>query len=101
MTSAATAVNVKPAMPASSAAPRIFSQAMRGSLAAISGLLTLPLLIVLATGLQMASGLPRTPRVLAFVAATFVAMALLRWPLIPVLLVLAPLSVLAAWTRRA
>jgi hypothetical protein len=30
-----------------------------------------------------------------------VAIGLLRWPLVPVLFTLAPLSVLAAWLRRA
>jgi chromate transporter len=104
---------------------------LAGSLAALSGLLTVPLLtivtlaalyarfgqvagvdgilrgvgaaaagLVLATGLKMASTLARAPRVVVFLVAAFVAVALLRWPLIPVLLGLAPLSVLAAWRAR-
>lgn len=32
---------------------------------------------------------------------TFAAIALLQWPLVPVLFALAPLSVLIAWLRRA
>jgi chromate transporter len=67
---------------------------LRGVGAAAAGL-------VLATGLRMAAPLARTPRALAFLAVTFAAVALLRWPLLPVLLGLAPLSVLAAWIRRA
>jgi chromate transporter len=49
----------------------------------------------------MAEALPRTVRALGFLALAFVAVGLLRWPLVPVLLTLAPLSVLAAWRRRA
>jgi chromate transporter len=64
--------------------------ALRGVGAAAGGL-------VLATGLRMAMALGRAPRVLLFLAAAFVAVAVLRWPLVPVLLGLAPVSVLAAW----
>jgi chromate transporter len=31
--------------------------------------------------------------------ATFVAVGLLNWPLVPVVLVLAPLSIAASWPR--
>jgi chromate transporter len=57
--------------------------------------------LVLATGFKMAEGLPRTALAAGFLLLAFVAIALLRWPLVPVLLTLAPLSVLAAWLRRA
>lgn len=66
---------------------------LRGVGAAAAGL-------VLATGLKMAAPLARAPRALVFLAVTFAAVALLRWPLVPVLLGLAPLSVLAARLRR-
>jgi len=67
---------------------------LRGVGAAAAGLIS-------ATGLRMATALSAMPRSLVFVAITFVAIAILRWPLIPVLLGLAPLSVLAAaWARR-
>jgi len=103
----------------------------RGSVAAFTGLLTVPLAVVLAlaalytrfghlpgidallrgvgaaaagmvlaTGFKMAEPLARTPRVLGFLLGTFAAIALLRWPLVPVLFALAPLSVLAAWFRQ-
>jgi len=103
----------------------------RGAVVAFSGLLTVPLLVVLtlaalysrigtmpgvdallrgvgaaagglvlATGVKMAEGLPRTARAAGFLLAAFVAIGLLRWPLVPVLFTLAPLSVLAAWFRR-
>jgi chromate transporter len=99
-----------------------------GSLAALSGLLTVPLTtiltlaalyarfgqvagvdamlrgvgaaaggLVVAAGLRMAASLGRTPRVAVFLSTAFVAVAILRWPLVPVLFGLAPLSVLAAW----
>jgi chromate transporter len=105
---------------------------VRGALTALAGILTLPLVVVLAlallydrfghlpgidallsgvgaaagglvlaTGVKMADALPRTARALGFLALAFVAVGLLRWPLVPVLLTLAPLSVLAAWRRRA
>jgi chromate transporter len=102
-----------------------------GSLTALAGILTLPLVIVLtlgvlyarfghlpgidaflrglgaasgglvlATGLKMAAPLLGSPRPVGFLLVTFAAVALLRWPLVPVLLTLAPLSVLVAWLRR-
>jgi chromate transporter len=66
---------------------------LRGVGAAAGGL-------VLAAGLKMAEGLPRTVRAAVFLLATFGAIGLLRWPLVPMLFTLAPLSVLAAWLRR-
>lgn len=103
-----------------------------GAVAAFTGLLTVPLLVVLtlaalytrlgqlpavdallrgvgaaagglvlATGVKMAEGLPRTPLAVGFLLLAFVAIGLLRWPLVPVLFTLAPLSVLAAWLTRA
>jgi len=67
---------------------------LRGVAAAAAGL-------VLATGIKMAAPLVRAPRTVAFLAAAFIAIALLRWPLVPVLLALGPPSVLAAWRTRA
>ena len=67
---------------------------LRGVGAAAGGL-------VFATGIRMAEGLPRTALAAGFLLLAFVAIGLLRWPLIPVLFTQAPLSVLAAWLRRA
>ena len=75
------------------AAPGV-DAALRGIGAAAGGL-------VLATGVKMAEPLRGRPRALGVVLVTFVAIALVRWPLVPVLLALAPLSVLIAWVRRA
>jgi chromate transporter len=66
---------------------------LRGVGAAAGGL-------VLATGIKMAEALPRTVRALTFLGLAFVAIGVLRWPLLPVLLTLAPLSVASAWWRR-
>ena len=49
----------------------------------------------------MAGSLLRSPRFVGFLAVTFGAIALLHWPLIPVLLGFASVSVLAAWFKRA
>jgi chromate transporter len=96
-----------------------------GSVAAVSGLLLAPLLIVVllgvlyaqgaqlgplraaprgaaAVGLLVATGLKmalpyRRPTALAMIALAFVAAGLLRLPLMPVLLVVAPLGVGLAW----
>lgn len=103
---------------------------VNGSLAALLGLLLLPVAIVLslvglygrfahvpavdqalgamaaaAAGLVIAMAIKigepairRRPLVVApVVAATFVAVAILRWPLWPVILVLAPIAIAAAW----
>ena len=67
---------------------------LRGVAAAAAGL-------VLATGIKMAGSLGGGPRALGFLIATFVAVAVLRWPLVPVVLGLIPLSVLVVWIRRA
>ena len=67
---------------------------LRGVGAAVAGL-------VLATGVKMAVSLGRTPRALGFLLATVTAIAVLRWPLVPVLVTLIPLSVLVVWIRRA
>ncbi len=67
---------------------------LRGVGAAAGGL-------VFAAGIKMAEGLPRTAVAAGFLLLAFVAIGLLRWPLVPVLLTLAPLSVAAAWLRRA
>ena len=52
---------------------------LRGVGAAVAGL-------VLATGIKMAASLGRTPRALGFLLVTVVAIAVLRWPLVPILL---------------
>jgi chromate transporter len=68
-----------------------FAQAaLRGMSAVAAGL-------VLAIGLKMTRGLRRHWRVWMFGALAFFAVGVLRWPLLAVALVLAPLAVAAAW----
>ena len=56
--------------------------------------------LVIATALKMARPLWPKPVVLGFGVAAFAAVGVLRWPMVEVLAVLAPLSVAAAWWRR-
>jgi chromate transporter len=56
--------------------------------------------LVIATAVKMARALWPRPIALGFGLAAFGAVGVLRWPMIAVLLVLAPLSVAAAWRRR-
>ena len=56
--------------------------------------------LVIATGLKMARPMIGSIQALAFIALGFVAIAVMRWPLVPVVLVLATLSILVtAWMR--
>lgn len=105
---------------------------LAGALAALSGLVLVPLAIVIALGLAYfhyrevpaldallrgavaaAAGMTlsmgvkvlepflRQPGALALAAAAFVAVALLHYPLVAVVAVLAPLGMLWAWPRDA
>ena len=70
------------------------SGALRGVAATAAGL-------VIGVGLRMGAPILCQPTALAVSALAFVTIALLRWPLIPVVLVLVPLSVAVAWLERA
>jgi chromate transporter len=63
---------------------------LAGLAAAAAGLL-------ISTALKMAAPLRAKPVAIVFAAACFVAVAVLRLPLLPTMLVLAPLSILATW----
>jgi chromate transporter len=52
-------------------------------------------------GLVFVRRLPWRPAPIAIMAATFVAVGILNWPLAAVVLVLAPISIAAAWPRPA
>ena len=65
----------------------------RGIAAAAAGL-------VIAMALKMAAPHRLRPLSLAFGLTAFVAVGVLRWPMLEVLLALAPLSVATAWLRR-
>lgn len=56
--------------------------------------------LIIATGLKMSARQPKHIRFLLFGAMTFAAIGVMRLPLLPVLLILGPLSVLMAWWRQ-
>jgi chromate transporter len=62
-----------------------------------AGLAAVASALVLATALKIAAPLRRRPIGVAVALVTFVAIAVLRWPLPPVLVGLAGLSMLLAW----
>lgn len=67
--------------------------------AAFDGIAAAAAGLVVATGLKMLESHRRDGIALLFAAAIFLGIAVFRWPLLILLLVLAPLSVLAAWRR--
>lgn len=68
--------------------------ALRGIAATAAGL-------VIGVGLRMSTPIAREPTAVAIGVLAFVAIALVRWPLIPVVVVLASLSIAVAWLARA
>jgi chromate transporter len=49
---------------------------------------------------MLAKRVPRRAVAYAVMLATFTAVGVLQWPLVPVVAVIAPLSIFAAWPRR-
>jgi chromate transporter len=68
--------------------------ALRGAVAAAAAM-------TLAMGLKVGAPLLRDPGAVTLAAAAFVAVHVLHWPLVPVVVVLAPLGVLWAWPRAS
>lgn len=64
--------------------------AIAGAGAAAAGL-------VIGTGLKIARNLKRSPRIILMTLVTFIAVGILRLPLIGVLICLIPLTIAAAW----
>ncbi len=69
--------------------------------AAMAGVAAVAVGMLLRLGVVLARRVQRTLVPLAVMAATFLAVGILHWPLVPVVLALAPLSVAAAWLRPA
>ena len=67
---------------------------------AIGGVAAAAAGLFVGTALRMAERLKLSLAALAILAGTFVAVGLLRWPLMTVLLTLAPLGVVLAWRSR-
>jgi chromate transporter len=71
-----------------------------GFAAAMTGIATAAVGMIFRLGMTSAKGsLRHVPSALVLVA-TFVAIGVMQWPLVPVLAVLAPLSIAAAWPRK-
>ena len=73
-------------------------EAVRG---ACSGVSAAASGLILSVALKMGRPLRRLPVPIAFAASTFVAIALLRMPLLWTLAVLAPLSIGVAWRKHS
>ena len=67
---------------------------------AIGGVAAAAAGLFVGTALRMAERLRMSATALAILAGAFVAVGLLRWPLIPVVLTLAPISIVLAWRSR-
>ena len=67
---------------------------------AIGGVAAAAAGLFVGTGLKMAERLHLSASALAILAGTFVAVGLLRWPLVAVILILAPIGIVLAWRSR-
>ena len=68
--------------------------------AAIGGVAAAAAGLVIGTAFKMIGKLRASTDAILIGVLAFVAVGLLRWPLLPVVLTLAPLSIAAAWRRR-
>ena len=71
-----------------------------GFAAATAGVASVAVGMLLRLGLTLARRVPRQPMAYAVMLATFVAVGVLKWPLVLVVAVLAPVSIAFAWPRR-
>jgi len=72
-----------------------------GFQAAMAGIATAAVGMLFHLGIRSAHGsLRHFPSVLVLIA-TFVSVGILQWPLLPVIMVLAPLSIAASWKRKS
>jgi chromate transporter len=69
--------------------------------AAITGIAAAALGLLLRLGVTSARGAWRNFHAPLVMAATFVAIGVMKWPLVPVVLVIGPLSVAAAWPWKS
>src|SRR5262249_32057350 len=70
-----------------------------GFAAGMAGIATAAVGMIFRLGITSAKGSWRHVPSLIVIVATFVAVGVLQWPLIPVVLVLAPLSIVVCWFR--
>jgi chromate transporter len=69
--------------------------------AAMAGVAAVAVGMLLRLGVALARRFPWNPVPVAVMVATFVAVGVLNWPLVAVVLALAPVSIAAAWLRPA
>jgi chromate transporter len=70
-----------------------------GFAAATAGVAAVAVGMLLRLGLTLAWRVPRRAVAYAVMLATFAAVGVLQWPLVPVVAVMAPISIAAAWPR--
>ena len=70
-----------------------------GFAAAMTGIATVAVGMIFRLGMASAKDSLRHLPSLLVLAASFIAIGIMQWPLVPVLLVLVPLSIAAAWLR--
>ena len=75
--------------------------ALPGFAAIMGGVAAAAVGMMFRLGMTSARGGYRHIPSLLVLIATFVAIGIMQWPLLPVLLVLAPLSIAASWPRKA
>ena len=71
-----------------------------GFAAATAGVAAVAVGMLLRLGLTLAWRVPRRPAAYAAMLATFIAVGVMKWPLVPVVFVVAPISIALAWPRR-
>jgi chromate transporter len=71
-----------------------------GFQAAMAGIATVAVGMIFRMGMTSARDSYRHVPSLLVLVATFIAVGIMRWPLLPVVLVLAPLSIAASWPRK-
>jgi chromate transporter len=71
-----------------------------GFAAATAGVAAVAVGMLLRLGLTLAYRVPRRLAAYAAMLATFVAVGVLNWPLVPVVAVVAPVSIAFAWPRK-
>jgi chromate transporter len=72
-----------------------------GFAAAMAGVAAVAVGMLLRLGVVLARRFPWNPVPVAIMTATFVAVGILNWPLVAIVLTLAPVSIAAAWLRPA
>jgi len=67
---------------------------------ALSGMVSVAAGLLVANGITLAAALPRRMRPWFFLVVAFIAVGVLRWPLVPVMGALAPFAIALAWRRK-